>query len=1103
MRVIAIGFLALGAWLVPAVAAPAAPGPAWQLSLFVLPTHLAPGTTGFPGAPIYEVVATNVGAGDAPGPVTLSATLPAGIAPIFNAEAPTGGSSDVICSKVHSQTVTCTTAGPVQSSRPATVKIPVEVSGALASGEVLADATASVESPGTTPVSASVPTVIDTKPPPFGFLAGSAGLALHFTEEDGSPTLTAGVHPNQLTIDLGFPVDQPGGSGLTTGAGHPRDIVTDLPPGVVINPRATEVRCTEVELLSVKFGGDPGCPAASQIGMVTVVTDAPVPQPVISALYNMAPTPGTAAEVAFNAANSGVFIHLSGGVRSDSDYGLYAESNDSLARGATPIEHVQAQLWGQPTSYTHDQIRDKCRGIASISCPVPRLETPLITMPSACSDTLAAAAQTRSWEESEEGIEGLPHHTSAEATTVTGTPTAVSGCSLLDFEPSLTVQPNTNTAESPTGVDIELKIPQSEGTKSATSSVRDVTVSFPKGLAINPAAADGLEACSPAQIGMLTSVGETPPHFSRARPQCPEASKIGTVELSTPLLDHPLPGALYVAQPYRNPFGTLLGAYVVIDSPDDGIVAKLAGRTIADPDTGQLTVTFTENPQLPVSSFKVKLFGGPRAAFRTPSTCGTYTTTSVQAPWSGNPPAHTENSFQVTRGANGRPCVATEAQMPNQPGFDAGTATPLAATYSPFFMRLTRNDGEQQMKALDLTLPPGVTGKLAGVATCTDAAIAAAKSKSGATELASPSCSAGSEIGKVEAGAGAGPYPYYTTGKIYLAGPFRKAPLSAVAITPAVAGPFDLGTVVVREPLYVDPVTAIVSVKGGDEFPHILEGVPLELRDARIFLDRNQFTLNPTSCRERAITGSTTSLLGGVAPLFERFQIGGCRGLDYAPDLFIRLKGGTHRGAHPALRAVLEAKPGEEANTAKASVALPRSEFIENAHFQTICTRVQFAAGQCPSGSIYGHVTATTPLLDEPLEGPVYLRSSNNKLPDVVAALQGPPSKPIKVELAGRIDSVNGGLRTTFDFVPDQPVSKVIFSLQGGRKGLFVNSRNLCDHTYRATAKFDGQNGKTHDFQPKLKVNCSKGNQRRARSRHRVPDLPSSNHPPVHRANTE
>ena len=1084
-RKIVIGLMTLGAWLAPAATASGAPEPAWKLSMLALPTHLEPGTSGALGnAPGYQLLATNIGAGAATGPITLRATLPAGVTPIFGAETPVSvdsdpSSPDPTCAKTLGQTVVCSSPGPLRSSRNVSVWIPVEVSAGLEPGDVLPEATGSVESPGATAITTSAPAIVDTEPAPFGFLSGPAGLSTLFTEEDGSPSLLAGSHPNQLTIDVGFPIEQPGGKGLTTGAGHPRDIVTDLPPGVLINPNATAARCTEAQLQS---GEGTECPDASQIGLVTVTTEAIGPRPATSALYNMVPPPGAAAMVAFNVASAGVYVHLSGGVRSESDFGLYAKSPDTLARGSTPVLTVRAQLWGDPTDASHDQVRGVCRLEAALKCPVDPSDTPLITMPSACSDTLTSEAHARSWEESEEGIEGLPHHTSAQATDVSGIPTGVSGCSLLDFDPSLTLRPDTDAAETPTGMEVEVKVPQSEGAEPATSNVRDVTVSFPKGMAVNPAAADGLAACFPAQIGLKTSVGETPPHFKETRPQCPDGSKIGTVEVSTPLLDHTVPGAVYVAAPFANPFGTLLGVYVVIDSPQDGIVVKLAGRTEADPETGQLTTSFDEAPQLPFSSFKVNLFGGPRAVLRTPSVCGTHTTRSVLAPWSGNPAVSTADSFQVSLGANGRPCVSSEAEMPHSPGFEAGTLTPLAAAFAPFAGRLTRDDGEQQLRGLNATLPPGLTGKLAGVETCSDAAIAAAAAKSGKEEQSNPSCPADSLIGQLTAGAGAGSSPFYTSGKIYLAGPYKGAPISGVAITPAVAGPFDLGTVVVRAPGRIDPVTTQLRIES-DDFPSILEGIPLELRDARLSLNRPEFTLNPTSCDPMAISGNAISLLGAIAPLSQRFQVGGCRGLDYKPKLAIRLFGGTKRGAHPRLRAILTAKLGE-ANTARASVALPRSVFLDQSHIRTVCTRVQFAADQCPPGSIYGHAKAITPLLDETVEGPVYLRSSSNELPDMVAALKGPPSRPIEIELVGRIDSINGGIRSTFDFVPDQPVSKFILRMKGGSKGLVINSRDICKHVYRATAKFDGQNGKAHDFRPALRNDCKKKkNSKRARHR--------------------
>lgn len=1081
----AMALLALGAWLIPAGQAQAAePRPAWHLALTPLPTNFSPGSTGSPSVgPMFRLAATNIGGKATSGKVTLKAVLPTGLTPLKSTVGDTepGDAPPIspIC-KVSALVVTCTVSEPTYPGRWIGAVIPVKVLGSLPPEEKLS-ATASVEGGGADPVSTTYVTEIKTSAPLFDFLPGAAGLSTTFTNADATAATLAGSHPGQATVTVGFPIAQPVPGAAVTSAGHPRTLITELPPGLVGNPTAT-VRCTEAELLR-DIPGDPGCPAASQVGILTAMTTISG-YPLLSqtGLYSMVPPPGVPAEFAFNALGYDIFVHLDAEVRSNGDFGVSVGSDDIIARIGNPIMSAQAQVWGDPSAESHDEVRDVCLYRHHKLCPVERRNEAFLTMPSACSGPLQTTARARSWEEP-----GIFRQRSAQSSDVFGDPVGVSGCSALEFEPTLTLRPDTSAAESPAGVRIELHLPQHDelrdelgNPRRATANLRDTTVTLPEGMALNPAAAGGLEACSAAQIGLETAVGQAPIHFSSERPRCPAASKVGTVEVKTPLLDHPVPGAVYVAAPYDNPFGTLLGVYVVIDDPADGIVVKLAGRTEADPETGRLQTSFTEAPQLPFEDFTVQLKSGPRAVLRTPSACGTYSTTSLQAPWSGTDPVPTTDSFAVNQGAGGGPCATSEAHLPNSPGFQAGTETPLAGTYSPFLTRLSRADGTQQLRALNMFLSPGLSGKLAGVKTCSEAAIATASAKTGQAELAAPSCPAASLLGTVEVGAGAGPTPYYTTGRVYLSGPYKGAPLSGVVITPAVAGPFDLGTVVVRAPAYLDPVTAQLTLRS-DPFPRILEGIPLQLRDARVNLDRSQFTLNPTSCAQMAIAGEAISLLGNIAPLSQRFQVGGCRGLSYEPKLSLRLSGGTKRGAHPKLRAVLTAKPGLEANTAKASVALPRSEFLDNAHIKTVCTRVQFAADQCPKGSIYGHVTAITPLLDEPLSGPVYLRSSSHELPDVVASLHGPPDKPIEVELAGRIDSVRGGIRTTFDLVPDQPVSKAIFSFEGGSKGLLINSRDICARTYRATANFDAQNGKSHDFRPPLKASCGKqkGSKRR------------------------
>jgi hypothetical protein len=389
-------------------------------------------------------------------------------------------------------------------------------------------------------------------------------------------------------------------------------------------------------------------------------------------------------------------------------------------------------------------------------------------------------------------------------------------------------------------------------------------------------------------------------------------------------------------------------------------------------------------------------------------------------------------------------------------------------------VKLRREDGSQQFSSVSVTLPEGLAGRLAGIPYCPDSAVAAAAAKTGKEEQASPSCPSASQVGTLIAGAGAGPAPYYATGKAYLTGPYKGAPLSLAAVTPAVAGPFDLGNVVVKAALYVDPETAKITAVS-DPLPRILQGIPLDIRSVAVAMDRPGFTFNPTSCDPMAVTGSLTSTLGQAAPLSSRFQVGECARLGFKPGLQIKLKGATKRSGHPALSATLAMPPGG-ADIGSVSVALPHSEFLEQAHIRTICTRVQFAADACPAGSEYGKVKVDAPVfLEQPLEGPVYLRSSSNPLPDLVATLKGPPSLPVKIAVVGRIDSVKGGIRTSFDSFPDLPFSKATLSMRGGRKGLLVNSRDICKGTNRAVAEFTAHNGKVQTLKPKLKAQCSTG----------------------------
>jgi len=428
------------------------------------------------------------------------------------------------------------------------------------------------------------------------------------------------------------------------------------------------------------------------------------------------------------------------------------------------------------------------------------------------------------------------------------------------------------------------------------------------------------------------------------------------------------------------------------------------------------------------------------------------------------------SSFQITTGPNGSPCPTGEFN----PKFDAGTQAPLAGAYSPFMLRFSRADATRQLTGVaSATLPPGLTGKLAGIPYCPDAALAGISpaAGTGVAQVANPSCPAASQIGVVTAGAGAGSTPFYVkTGRAYLAGPYQGAPLSMAIVTPAVAGPFDLGNVVVRSALHVNPESTQITA-GSVALPLLLEGIPLDLRSVEVNLDRPQFTLNPTNCEPMAIGATLLGAGGASAQRSSNFQVGGCANLAFKPKMSLKIKGGTKRGDYQKLRAEVTSKPGQ-ANIGKVSVALPHSVFLAQEHINTICTRPRFAADECPKGSIYGYAKAWSPLLDAPLQGPVYLRANGGEreLPDLVAALDG----QVEVDLMGFIDSVDGGIRNRFQAVPDAPVSKFVLTMKGGKKSLLVNSRNICNSNAKATVKMDGQNGKFHDFRPVLKNSCGK-----------------------------
>jgi hypothetical protein len=757
---------------------------------------------------------------------------------------------------------------------------------------------------------------------------------------------------------------------------------------------------------------------------------------------------------------------------------------------------AEVTLWGVPADPRHDPLRGRCLGapvpLHSLGkCAAGINPRPFLTMPRACQGPLETKYATDSWQNPGSYLpNGEPDLSDpnwatgfAETHEEAGLTQGMTGCGSLGFSPGITAQPTSKAASSPTGLDFSLNV-NDEGLQNpkegatAVSDIEKVVVTLPEGMSANPSLAEGLNVCTEAELEAETA-------FTEPGEGCPGAAKIGTVEVETPLLGEKVNGALYIAKPYENPFSSLLALYIVIKNPVLGIKVAQPLKIIPDPVTGQLTTVAEELPQLPFSHFKLHFREGARSPLTTPQACGTYNAEATLYPYSGAPPAHTTSAFQIITGPGEGPCP-TGGLPPFKPGLIAGTINNRAGSFSPFNLRLFRSDSEQEITHFSIKLPPGITGKLAGIPYCSDQAIEAAKARTGPhggqEELDNPSCPAASEIGRTLAGAGVGPSLTYAPGKIYLAGPYHGSNLSMVAITAGKVGPFDIGTVVIREAFKIDPETAEVFVDstGSDPIPHIIRGIPVHLRDIRAYVDRPEFVLNPTDCTQ---TSTASTLLGSgldfvsdaddnPITVTSRFQAADCAALSFAPQLSMKLTGATKRGRFPAFSAHLAMNGIGESGIQRAEVILPHSEFIANAHFGTICTRVQFKEGDgngsaCPANSIYGHAKAATPILGEPLEGPVFLRSngSERNLPDLVIALH---NAQVDFDLIGFVDSVqrrlpNGEkaslLRNRFEAAPDAPVTSFDIELEGGSKGLFENSTDLCAKKHFATTAFIGQNG--------------------------------------------
>jgi hypothetical protein len=1017
---------------VSALASTAAPG--WEIFTRVKPTNLPPGGSGEIALYVY-----NGGAAAGAYP-TITDTLPAGVTAtgasslaIFLDKEGLGGGTGVLgeCT-VNGRVVTCTVSD-VPPGAVIHVSIPVSVSTGVPSGSEGNNEVTVVGGGALGPASESKAVLFSSTPAGYGF----AGFDAWMTNADGTSDTQAGSHPYELSVVYAVNSKGMGDQLEYPTVAQARDVVVNLPPGIIGNPTAVP-RCTRKQFddESVENEGEgPTCPPSTQIG---IDQSSVAGQEVGFKVYNLIPPVGVAAQFGFYF--NGVPVFLDAGVRTggptaqSSDYGISEHVDDVPQR---EIVMNTTTIWGVPGEEGHDPQRGERPSGAGLK--------PFLTVPTSCEGPQEFSIEAlNTWEVESES---LTARASAFTHSNSGTPIGFTGCDHLGFQPSISAAPDTGHADTPAGLTVNVEAPE-EGLESAeglsTSNIKDTTVTLPEGVAINPGQAAGLVACQASEDG---KDGEGPP-------SCPLASKVGTVEITTPLLAEKLQGNVYIMQ--ANPPELQL----LVAASGGGVNVKLIGDVHLNETTGQLSTTFTDTPELPFSDLKLSFSGGAQAALVTPTGCGSYQTTSDFAPWSTPlvQDAFPSATFAIASGPGGSAC---QSPLPFHPEMIAGATTDQAGGYTSFSLLLQRGDGQQRIGSLQFKTPEGLLGMISKVPLCGEA-----QANEGA-------CPEASQIGHTVVTAGPGPYPLVVPepgqppAPIYLTGGYRGAPYGLSIVVPLVTGPFNLGKIVVRGRIEVDPHTAQLTVTT-DPLPSIIKGIPADLRVINAVIDKPGFMFNPTSCAPMSFAGTATSTVGTTVPISSHFQVGSCQALKFQPNFKVSTQAKTSRADGASLDAKIVYPTGElgfnqassQSNIQTVKVELPKRLPSRLTTLQKACPAQVFEAdpANCPAASVVGHATAITPVLPVPLNGPAYFVSHGGEaFPSLIVVLQGYGTT---VDLVGSTFISKAGITSsTFKQVPDVPIASFELVLPEGPFSALAANGNLCKGALSMPTEFTAQNG--------------------------------------------